>query len=74
MLTFNTDQLREIVRTSEATAPEIEGIEFHEFGDLEGAVKKDVEWLKGNKLILPETKITGWVYEVETGKVGASDF
>jgi carbonic anhydrase len=69
MLTFRTSELRELVKSSEASAPEIDHIDFHEFGDVEGAVRADVQWLHENKLILPETVITGWVYEVETGKV-----
>jgi hypothetical protein len=69
MTTFSTSQLRELVRSSGATSAEIERIDFHEFADVDSAVKSDVEWLKKEPLILPETVITGWVYEVETGKV-----
>jgi hypothetical protein len=70
MVTFTTTQLRDIVRSSNATSEQIESIDFHEFPDVEAAVKSDVEWLKKEPLILQETVITGWVYEVETGKVG----
>jgi carbonic anhydrase len=32
-------------------------------------VKEDVEYLKKNKGIPDSVKITGWVYQVEDGKV-----
>jgi carbonic anhydrase len=47
----------------------VNDIDFLEFGDLEGSVREDVKWLQEHPLILPETTVTGWVYEVETGKV-----
>jgi carbonic anhydrase len=72
MLTFSTPELRTLVKDSEASSPEVDSIDFHEFANVEDAVKDDVQWLKDNKLILPETIITGWVYEVETGKAGRS--
>lgn len=74
MVTFKTPQLRERVASS---APEdkevarlVETIDFHEFDDVEESVKDDVQFLKAHPLLLKETTITGWVYEVETGKVG----
>jgi carbonic anhydrase len=38
------------------------------FSDLEKAVRDDVAFLKANKLIPDEFPVSGWVYEVETGK------
>lgn len=38
------------------------------FPHLENAVKSDVELLKDSKVVAPGTAISGWVYEVETGK------
>ncbi|KUJ22772.1 beta carbonic anhydrase clade D [Mollisia scopiformis] len=45
------------------------GSDFLPFPDLEGAVKSDVEWLKANTAIPVKIEISGWIYEVETGKV-----
>lgn len=45
------------------------GGDFLPFPKLEEAVKEDVEFLKGTKLVPESVKISGWVYEVETGKV-----
>lgn len=39
------------------------------FPHLEDAVKKDVEFLKASEAIPKDITISGWVYEVETGKV-----
>jgi len=73
MLTFTTNDLRGIVKKAEpgnaAVASQVDAIDFLEFGHLEDSVKSDVKFLQENPLVLKETKITGWVYEVETGKV-----
>lgn len=50
-------------------AKEIESIDFLTFPALEPSVKADVEYLKQHPLLVNNTKITGWIYEVETGKV-----
>lgn len=70
MLTFTGDQLQGILKDKYPQASsEIDGIDFLTFPDLEGSVKADVEYLKNHPLVLKESIITGWVYEVETGKV-----
>jgi carbonic anhydrase len=43
--------------------------DFQTFPDLEKAVKDDVKLLKESTLIPEKVTISGWVYEVETGKV-----
>jgi carbonic anhydrase len=43
--------------------------DFQPFPDLEQAVKDDVAWLKSNGAVIHDgVEISGWVYEVETGK------
>lgn len=72
MLTFSTDQLRQIVKDSDPSNPAlsaVDQIDFLEFNQLEQSVKEDVQFLKESPLVLPQTEVTGWVYEVETGKV-----
>jgi carbonic anhydrase len=39
------------------------------FPELEIAVKDDIEFLKKSKAVPDTIKISGYVYEVETGKV-----
>ena len=74
MLTFSTNDLRSIVKNAHPgdanVASEVDAIDFLEFPELESSVKNDVKLLQESPLVLKETKITGWVYEVETGKVG----
>ena len=42
--------------------------DFQPFPDLEQAVKDDVAWLQSNGALVKDITISGWVYEVETGK------
>jgi carbonic anhydrase len=76
MLTFTTGQLKkQIIEASpgdSAVASAVEGINFLEFDQLEDSVKDDVKFLQENPLVLPETTITGWTYDVTTGKVSSS--
>jgi carbonic anhydrase len=69
MLTFDNPAAKEIVKKNkgEEAAKEVEDLDFLPFPDLEQAVKDDVQWLKSKKLE-EGVKITGWIYEVETGK------
>ncbi|KIP06932.1 hypothetical protein PHLGIDRAFT_24325 [Phlebiopsis gigantea 11061_1 CR5-6] len=72
MITFTTPQLRKIVKDSDPNDEKlkvVDDIDFLEFGELEQSVKEDVKFLKENPLVLSETVVTGWVYEVGTGKV-----
>ncbi|PVH88302.1 beta carbonic anhydrase clade D [Cadophora sp. DSE1049] len=73
MLTFKNEDAAGLVRKNlgeEATA-ELAAFkgDFQAFPELEAAVKDDVEFLRGSKLIPDSVTISGWVYEVETGKV-----
>lgn len=74
MLSFDTPQLRGIIKNAHPGDTEVAGavdkIDFLEFDTLEGSVKSDVKFLQEHPLILKDTVITGWVYHVETGKVG----
>jgi hypothetical protein len=75
MLTFSTPQLRDKVKKESPDAEAgklVDSIDFLEFSDVESGIKKDVEFLKEHPLVLKDTKVTGWVYHVETGKVGIS--
>lgn len=72
MLTFSTGQLRDIVKqqdSSHQVAEAVDKIDFLEFDNLEESVKRDVQFLKDHPLVLKETVVTGWVYNVTDGKV-----
>lgn len=40
------------------------------FPDVEEAVVRDVEFLRGSKLIPKSVVISGWIYDVQSGRVG----
>jgi len=73
MLKCTSPDLRAIVKKAHpgdnAVAKLVDDIDFLEFGNLEESVKDDVKYLQENPLVVEETKITGWIYHVETGKV-----
>lgn len=76
MLTFTNDVIRDKVKAEHAGNAEIasavDSIDFLPFPHLEQSVKDDVKFLQGNPLVLESSTITGWVYDVKTGKVCSS--
>ena len=74
MLTFSNDDLRRILKQSHPGAKEdaIDAIDFLPFTSVEQSVRDDVAYLKGHELIKKESVISGWVYDVKTGKVSKS--
>ncbi|OJA07631.1 hypothetical protein AZE42_01121 [Rhizopogon vesiculosus] len=73
MLTFTDEQLRSKVISAHpgnaAVSEAVNSLQFGPFPDLDASVKDDVAFLKDHPLVLKEGNITGWVYEVETGKI-----
>jgi len=80
MLTFKNDDAVGIVKKNLGgeALKEIEaahtgdggfGAEFLPFQDLEKGVKDDLAFLRGSKAVPESVALSGWVYEVETGKV-----
>ncbi|KIN04006.1 hypothetical protein OIDMADRAFT_118247 [Oidiodendron maius Zn] len=73
MLTFKNEDAAAVVRQNLGDKA-VEGLsafngDFQPFPDLEKAVTSDVEFLRGSELIPDSVAISGWVYEVETGRV-----
>jgi carbonic anhydrase len=70
MLTFQNEDAHAVVHKNlgDEAAAEIKGLDFLPFPELEQAVKDDVEFVKGSKAVSTDAIVTGWVYEVETGK------
>ena len=71
MLTFSNQDAHGLVRENlgPRAVAEIGNLDFLPFSDLEAAVRDDVEYLKKSAAVPEGTPITGWVYEVESGKV-----
>lgn len=42
--------------------------DFLPFPELEQAVRDDIEFIRGSKLVPSQVVLSGWIYEVETGK------
>jgi len=72
MLTFKNDDAYGLVEKNlgpDAAAEVIaRRLDFLPFPDLEQAVKDDVKYLGDTKLVPDNVAVSGWIYEVETGK------
>jgi carbonic anhydrase len=71
MLTFKNEDAHAVVKKNlgDAAASEIDGLDFLPFPDLEEAVREEVKWLGGKKVVPEGVTVSGWIYEVESGKV-----
>ncbi|KAK9695466.1 hypothetical protein K7432_012946 [Basidiobolus ranarum] len=69
MLTFSNDMLNDHLKSHlQLTAlPQIH--DFLPFSNLEKSVEEDVVFLRTNELILKETKLRGYIYDVNSGKL-----
>ncbi|KAF3395738.1 Uncharacterized protein F1880_007295 [Penicillium rolfsii] len=66
MLTFNDDLIRGKIRAE--LKQNADHIAFLPFGDLKQSVLDDIQILKESPLVL-DVPITGYIYEVESGKI-----
>jgi carbonic anhydrase len=71
MLTFTNDDAHGIVKKNlgDEGSKAIGNLDFLPFPKLEEAVVDDLKFLKESKAIPEYVTLSGWVYEVETGKV-----
>ena len=71
MLTFTNEDAHAVVgeKLGAEARDELEGLDFQPFANLEEAVGDDVKFLRDSKAIPGEVAVSGWVYEVESGKV-----
>ncbi|KAI9719806.1 MAG: hypothetical protein M1812_003295 [Candelaria pacifica] len=70
MATFKNEDARGVVGKNLGPEAEHEckDLDFLPFPDLNDAVKDDVSFIKQSKLIPKSVAISGWVYDVQTGK------
>jgi len=74
MLTFKNEDIRGLIK--ERLNHDASDMDFLPFPDIDQSVLDDIEIVKNSKLINPGTPITGFVYDVTTGKlkiVGTSE-
>ena len=71
MLTFKNEDAHAVVKKNlgSSAKEELAGLDFQPFPNLEKGVEDDVKYLKDSKAIPDSVTISGWVYEVETGKI-----
>jgi carbonic anhydrase len=67
MLTFDNATLQGICR--EQLGADASDIDFLPFSDLEQSVRDDVELIRSSPLIAKDSTVTGFVYDVTTGKI-----
>lgn len=73
MLTFENRDIYPIINKNlgQGATGELEAqsFDFLPFPDLEEAVREDVAFLRKSQLVARGLDVSGWVYEVETGRV-----
>ncbi|RKL38987.1 hypothetical protein BFJ72_g7117 [Fusarium proliferatum] len=70
MLTFSDLDLKTKVRKD--LGEDVDHIAFLPFGDLEQSVRDDITFLKKSPLVL-DVPITGYIYDVKSGKINKVD-
>ncbi|KAM0330854.1 hypothetical protein ACHAQA_003809 [Verticillium albo-atrum] len=66
MLTFSDSSIR--TKINDELHEQADHIAFLPFGDLKQSVLDDIEFIRKNPLLL-DVPVTGYIYEVETGKI-----
>lgn len=66
MLTFSDNDIRTKVRKD--LNEDVDHVAFLPFGDLNQSVVDDIQLLKKSPLVL-DVPITGYIYDVKTGKI-----
>ncbi|MDQ6854486.1 MAG: carbonic anhydrase [Actinomycetota bacterium] len=67
MLTFTNDDLRK--KLADERGVDASNVDFLPFPDLEQSVRDDVATINGSPLLPDGIEVTGWVYDVKTGKI-----
>jgi len=67
MLTFANEDLHK--KLADERGVDASGVDFLPFPDLEQSVRDDVSTIKASSLLPGGIEVTGWVYDVKTGKI-----
>jgi carbonic anhydrase len=67
MLTFSNEDLRTQLR--DALGADASDIDFLPFSDLDESVRQDVETIRSSPMIPEDIPVSGFVYDVRTGKL-----
>lgn len=71
MLTFRNEDAYKVVEANLGAEGKdaLGGLDFLPFPDLDDAVRDDVAYVQRSRAVPDSVTVSGWVYEVETGKV-----
>jgi carbonic anhydrase len=67
MLTFSNEQIREMLAADPGA--DASSIDFLPFSDLEASVREDVTTVRSSPLIPNDIPVTGFVYDVRSGRL-----
>lgn len=67
MLNFSNEDARAALRENGGKVED--GFDFRPFSELRDALRRDVEFLEGHEGLARDAPVSGWVYDVGTGKV-----
>ena len=67
MVTFKDADLQQKVKKELNSSAD--HIAFLSIGKIEDSVREDVQFLKTNSLLLKDVPISGWLYDVKSGKL-----
>jgi carbonic anhydrase len=67
MLTFSNEQIREMLAADPGA--DASSIDFLPFSDLEASVREDVATVRSSPLIPNDIPVTGFVYDVRSGRL-----
>ncbi len=71
MLTFTNDQIRQRLR--DRLGADASGVDFLPFGDLDQSVRDDVATIRSSPLIPDDIAVSGFVYDVRSGRLRRVD-
>ena len=71
MLTFTNDQIRQRLR--DRLGADASAIDFLPFGDLDRSVRDDVATIRSSPLIPDDIAVSGFVYDVRSGRLRRVD-
>jgi len=71
MLTFSNDKLRNKIKAD--LGSDASGIDFLPFSDVAQSVRDDVATLRRSPLLLKDAPISGFLYDVKTGRLAPVD-
>ncbi|KAK9450503.1 carbonic anhydrase [Limtongia smithiae] len=68
MLTFADAELHALLR-ERFGGEDVPDVDFLPFSDLEASVREDVAYVRAAKVVRAGVPVSGWIYEVETGRL-----